>query len=144
MIAVSGCLLGEKCRYDGGSCPDADIIKMAAGAKHMILCPEMAGGLQSPRPPAEISGGNGFDVLDGRARVIDKSGRDVTQEFLVGARVVLDLCLKNGVEAVYFKDKSPSCGTARIYDGTFQGVLKGGPGVCAALLIRNGVEVKPV
>jgi len=144
VIAVSGCLLGKNCRYDGRSCPDERIIQMAGMTEHIIICPEAMGHLQSPRPPAEIEGGNGFDVLDGRARVLDSDGADVTKEFIQGAQTVLDICRKKGVEAVYLKEKSPSCGVGKIHDGTFAGVLKEGPGVCTALLLRNGIRVVPV
>jgi uncharacterized protein YbbK (DUF523 family) len=97
--------------------------------------------LTNPREPSEIVGGDGFDVLDGRAKVKSRDGRDVTAEFIKGAEAVLELCGKYSADEVLLKAKSPSCSVGRIYDGTFTGTLRPGFGVTAALLKRNNIKV---
>lgn len=141
MIAVSECLNGVPCRYDGKSKPDErvrELVKKGA----VCICPEVLGGLETPRSPAEIQGGDGYDVLDGRARVVTKDGRDVTEAYIAGAERALEICRKNGVTEAVLKAKSPSCGSGAIYDGSFTGRLKAGFGVAAALLERNGIAVR--
>ena len=144
MIIVSRCLLGHKCRYDGGSKPNEEIIKLLKGNDLVGICPECLGGLEIPRPPAEISGGDGADVLNGRARVKDLRGRDVTEQFLHGACAALETAKAAGAKTALLKSKSPSCGAGEIYDGGFTGTLREGDGVTAALFKREGIEVKPV
>lgn len=102
------------------------------------VCPEQLGGLSTPRRPAEIIGGDGFDVLRGRAKVIDSAGKDVTAYFLKGAREVLTIVRLNQVTRVYLKEGSPSCGTTQI---VFKKKKRSGSGVTAALLIKEGIEV---
>jgi len=99
------------------------------------------GGLPTPRPPAEIVGGDGDDVLEGRARVVSAAGEDVTAQFLAGAREALRLAGAVGAKAAILKERSPSCGSGAIYDGTFRGAVRAGQGVTAALLRRHGVQV---
>ncbi len=143
-IAVSACLAGIPCRYDGKSQPDPDIVKLVAEGKAITICPECLGGLPIPRIPAEIAGGSGEDVLDGKARVIASDGKtkiDVTEAFLNGAESALAIVRSNGIHRVVLKANSPSCGCGMIYDGTFSGSKKQGNGVTAALLIRNGIDV---
>jgi uncharacterized protein YbbK (DUF523 family) len=141
MIFVSACLTGERCRYDGKSTPDENMIKMVKNGKAVAACPEVMAGAKTPRIPAEIIGGDGFDVLDGKAKIFDKEGNDKTEEFLKGANLTLELCKKESVSKAILKARSPSCGSGIIYDGSFKGRLKGGFGVAAALLSRSGVEV---
>jgi len=141
MIVVSACLAGEKCRYDGGSSPDKDIIKLVKSGEAISICPEEEGGLSSPRAPAEISGGDGYDVLDGKARVINIEGKDMTEDFIRGAERTLETAKKHGIKKAVLKKRSPSCGMCEIYDGNFRCELKKGDGVTAALLMRNGIEV---
>ena len=141
MIVVSACLAGKKCRYDGSAKTNGEVMRLVREGKAVCACPEAMSGLKIPRPPAEIRGGDGFDVLCGRAGVYNKEGKCVTQEFLNGARKFLAYVRKNGADEVWLKSKSPSCGAGRIYDGTFEGVLREGCGVTCALLLKSGIKV---
>lgn len=141
MDIASACLTGKRCRYDGESREDARIKKMYEEGLIIPVCPELAGQLPVPRCPSEITGGDGFDVLAGCARVIAKDGSDRTQEFIKGALKTLEMAQKHGAERAYLKSKSPSCGCGRIYDGTFSGVLREGDGVACALLKKHGIKV---
>ncbi len=108
----------------------------------MTICPEMAGGMPVPRPPAEIeNGASGLDVLEGRARVLEITGADVTDEFIAGANKALAFAKQHGCAYALLIDGSPSCGSIAIYDGTFSGVKHAGHGVTAALLSRAGIKV---
>ncbi|HLV59896.1 MAG TPA: DUF523 domain-containing protein, partial [Fredinandcohnia sp.] len=104
------------------------------------LCPEVAGGLPVPRPPAEIQGGDGRDVLAGRARVATREG-DVTAFFLAGAEAALAAARAHGVVAAVLKERSPSCGVRQVYDGSFSGQRRSGMGVTAARLEAAGIPV---
>lgn len=131
-ILVSACLLGLPCRYDGRSVPCPALVKAAEkGVRLVPFCPEIYGGLPTPRVPAERQGG----------RVVTRDGRDVTAEYRRGAEEALRLCRLFGCAAAILKEKSPSCGGGRIYDGTFTGALVEGDGVTAALLRANGIRV---
>ncbi|WP_042200989.1 DUF523 domain-containing protein [Paenibacillus camerounensis] len=141
MIMVSSCLAGMKVRYNGTDCLEKSLKTLFDGGQAVAVCPELLGGFATPREPAEIVGGTGRDVLDGRARVIDRSGKEVTAMYLEGARITLDTALQFGVSTVVLKSNSPSCGSAMIYNGEFTGVKIPGEGVTAALLRRNGIEV---
>ncbi|PAV69484.1 hypothetical protein WR25_23638 [Diploscapter pachys] len=105
------------------------------------LCPEVAGGLPTPRPPAEIPGGQGGAVLDGQAQVLTVTGDDVSDAFLAGARLALELVRRHGIRVAVLKSGSPSCGNLQTYDGSFSGVKVAGEGVTTALLRREGVQV---
>lgn len=107
----------------------------------MLTCPEVDGGLGTPRPAAEIVGGDGHDVLDGKARVVTEGGRDVTAEYVRGAELALAAARAAGATTAILKSRSPSCGRGRIYDGSFTRTAVVGDGVTAALLQRNGIEV---
>lgn len=141
MILVSACLAGLPCRYNGSAKTDRECSKMVAGGEAIVFCPEVASGLPTPRTPCEIVGGDGGDVLDGRAKVIDVNGRDCTEFFVLGAKKALEFVKINNINAAYLKSLSPSCGCGTIYDGSFSGVKIEGDGVLAALLKRNGIEV---
>lgn len=130
-IIVSACLLGVSCRYDGKSVPCPEVIALLDKYILIPVCAEILGGLPTPRSPAEIVGD----------RVINKDGIDVTENYMRGAREVLRLCRLYGVKKAILKEKSPSCGSKLIYDGTFSRTLKDGNGICAALLRENGIEV---
>ena len=130
-ILVSACLLGEKCRYDGGGKPDGELMNALKGHKIVPVCPEKLGGLPIPRPPAEIKGG----------RVVSRTGADVTEEFRRGAARVLEIAKGTGCTLAVLKERSPSCGRGKVYDGTFSGILIEGDGVTARLLMENGVRV---
>jgi uncharacterized protein YbbK (DUF523 family) len=142
-ILVSACLLGRPVRYDGtGKRSDHRLFeRWRAEGRLVPVCPEVHGGLPVPRPPAEIRGGLGGDVLDGRARVVTRGGEDVTTYFLEGARQALAQARANGVRMAILKESSPSCGVGRIYDGTFSGAAVPGEGVTTALLERHGIAV---
>ncbi len=130
-ILVSACLLGERCRYDGMSKPESDIIALEGRHELIPVCPEVLGGLQTPRAPAEICG----------SRVINSEGKDVTAQYSLGAQKALEIALENGCTLAILKEKSPSCGKGRVYDGSFSRSLKVGDGITAALLISNGITV---
>ncbi len=141
-ILVSRCLLGHRVRYDGGASGPFDLLEQWIEEGRVVpLCPEVAGGLPTPRAAAEIPGGQGVEVLDGTAAVITTDGEDVSAQFLEGARQALDLVQKHGIRVAVLKANSPSCGNLLTYDGTFSGVKVNGEGVTAALLKRHGVRV---
>ncbi len=142
-ILVSSCLVGRRVRYDGAAKPvDADLFeRWRAEGRLVPFCPEVSGGLAVPRPPAEIVGGDGHDVLDGTARVRTAAGEDVTAEFLRGAELALDAARRSGARIALLKEGSPSCGSSRVYDGTFTGTSMPGEGVTTALLERAGIRV---
>ena len=145
LILVSACLLGVACRYDGRTCPDAKLNALATQGKLVPFCPEVAGGLPTPRLPAEIAGAfdglDGHAVLDGQTGVQRIGGADVTEPFLAGAQAALALVKRLGIQQAILKANSPSCGVDRTHDGRFSGSLVPGDGVTAALLKRNGIEV---
>ena len=143
MLIVSKCLTGCPCRYDGQSKPVPAIAAMAGRGEAIAVCPEQMGGLPTPRVPAELTG-SGEDVLDGRARVMTRDGRDVTEEYVKGAHAALAEAKRVGADRAVLKAKSPSCGMGRVYDGSFSGALTDGNGVTAALLIRNGIKVEVI
>lgn len=141
-ILVSRCLLGHRVRYDGGASGPFDQLQQWLDEGRVVpLCPEVAGGLPTPRAAAEIPGGQGAQVLDGDAAVITTDGEDVTVQFLSGAHQALDLVREHGIRIAVLKANSPSCGNLLTYDGTFSGVKVSGEGVTAALLKRHGVRV---
>ncbi|WP_047153162.1 DUF523 domain-containing protein [Aneurinibacillus tyrosinisolvens] len=141
MKIVSACLMGCQCRYDKKDNRVEQIEQLVKEGKAVPVCPEQLGGLPTPRPPAEIVGGDGFDVLDGKARVIDDRGNDVTADFIQGAQQALRIAQTAGAAEAVLKERSPSCGSAAIYDGTFSKTKRTGVGVTAALFIRNGIAV---
>lgn len=100
--------------------------------------PEQLGGLPTPRSRSEINGGDGFDVLQGQARVVNSGGKDVTQFFLKGAKETLKIARLNNIKKAYLKERSPSCGTLKIIS---KKKVKSGPGVTAGLLMERGIEV---
>lgn len=142
VILVSACLVGIPCRYDGGSCPHDQLQALATQGDVLPICPEVMGGLPTPRPSAEIQGGDGGDVLAGRARVVNIEGTDVTAEFLAGAQKALGIARRWGIKEAILKARSPSCSVGRTYDGSFSDRLVEGDGVTAALLKREGIIVK--
>lgn len=143
-ILISACLLGMPVRYDGRGKPflHPALQKWQAEGRLVALCPEMSAGLPVPRPPAEIEPGmTGEDVLQGRARVMEVTGGDVTAAFLKAAENALALARREGCAQALLIDGSPSCGSAAIYDGRFAGMRHAGMGVTAALLSREGIAV---
>ena len=143
-VLVSACLLGHPVRYDGRSVPgDHAVLARWLDAGQVVpLCPEVAGGLPIPRPPAEIEpGADATAVLAGRARVMTVSGQDATQPFVDGAQQALDLARRRGIRIAVLKEGSPSCGSGYVYDGSFSGQRQPGAGVTARLLAGAGVRV---
>lgn len=130
-ILVSACLLGIPCRYDGQS--KAHPLARALCEKHHVVpvCGEIFGGLPTPRPPAEIQGD----------RVVTRDGQDVTEAYRRGAEAAAQLARLTGAQAAVLKERSPSCGSGAVYDGTFSGVLTEGWGITAALLRQQGLQV---
>ncbi|MDY0882497.1 DUF523 domain-containing protein [Dongia soli] len=142
-VLISACLMGEAVRYDGRAAGDggALLTDWQREGRLVVICPELSGGLPVPRPPAEIRGGNGSDVLAGSARIVTPDGDDVTENFLQGASATLALAQNHGVTVAILKQRSPSCGSREIYDGRFVGNRIAGEGVTAALLRRHGITV---
>lgn len=130
-ILVSACLVGRPCRYDGKSKPVPELVKLYEEGKAVLVCPECDGGLSTPRVPAERQG----------ERVINKNGEDTTEFYNKGAQHALDLCREYGIKKAVLKSKSPSCGTDKIYDGSFTGTLTEGAGFTTELLRENGITV---
>jgi len=141
MILVSSCLAGLEVRYDGKHNLIDSIQELVQEGKAIMVCPELLGGLSTPREPAEIVGGRGEDVLDGTAAVVTKSGADVTEPFIRGAYETLNKAQGLKATLVVLKENSPSCGSTHIYNGKFENEKVPGEGVTAALLRRNGIEV---
>jgi len=134
-IFVSACLLGMACRYDSNSKPLVQLTKLLNDQQMIIpFCPEVQGGLETPRSPAEIIKGEGLTVLEGKAKVLSGDGKDVTAEFIRGAEVVFQMADAFNPQLIILKSNSPSCGLGWIYDGSFNGKLKMGDGVAAARL----------
>jgi len=140
-VLVSACLVGKTCRYDRTHCLVREVQNLMLTTEVVMACPEELGGLFTPREQAEIIGGVGEDVLDGRARVVNKSGVDLTDYYLRGAEAFLAMAKEYDVAAVIVKSGSPSCGFGFIPDGTFSGERKDGNGVAVALLKRHGIVV---
>jgi uncharacterized protein YbbK (DUF523 family) len=142
-VLVSACLLGERVRYNGDAATSASpvLTKWLTERRIVPFCPELAGGLSVPRPPAEIQGEGGRAVLTGAARVITVHGVDVTESFLQGARLAVDRATSEGVGLAVLKEGSPSCGSGFIYDGSFSGVRTLQKGVTAALFEERGIRV---
>ena len=131
MMIVSACLAGFPCRYDGKSKPCAEMVELVKAGKAIPVCPEQLGGLPTPRPPCEILAG----------RVVDRNGADRTESFQQGAQAVLTLAQTYGAAQALLQNRSPSCGTGWIYDGTFSKTLIAGDGITARLLQENGIQV---
>lgn len=141
-ILVSRCLLGQRVRYDGGAHGPFSLLERWQQEGRIVpLCPEVAGGLPTPRAPAEIAGGQGAQVLDGLLPVLTVEGEDVTAAFVEGAQQALALVAQYGIRIAVLKARSPSCGNRETYDGSFSGTKVAGEGVTAAALRRAGVQV---
>ena len=129
--AVSACLCGQRCRYDGDANLFLPARELFLSGQAIPVCPECAGGLPTPRPPCEIQDG----------RVMDCHGADRTAAFLSGAKRCVSAVQLFGISHALLKERSPSCGCGAIYDGSFTGTLTGGDGTAAELLCANGVQV---
>ncbi|CAM2069722.1 DUF523 domain-containing protein [Sulfidibacter corallicola] len=142
-ILVSACLLGEKVRHDGRhKLSDHPVLaRWREEGRIVPVCPEVAGGLPTPRPPAEIFDGDGDAVWRGEAKVRNRHDTDVTEPFTKGAEQALALAVDQGARLAVLKAKSPSCGVGLIYDGSFSGNLIPGSGVTASLLESHDIRV---
>jgi uncharacterized protein YbbK (DUF523 family) len=140
-VLVSACLAGLATTHDGRAKPHPKVLELVRQGKAILVCPEQLGGLPTPRSEAEIAAGDGGSVLDGSSRVLDSEGRDVTENFLRGAREAAKVARLAASTKAILKARSPSCGAGRIYDGSFSGMLKSGEGVTAAALRRAGLDV---
>ncbi len=141
MIIVSACLCGINCKYNGGNNLDLRVLKLLKEGKAMPVCPEQLGGQETPRAPHEIVNGCGYDVLNGKARILGPEGDDVTQQFIKGAYETLRIAEETSASIAILKARSPSCGVSQIYDGTFNGNKRQGNGVTAQLLLSKGIKV---
>lgn len=130
-IAVSACLLGDNCKYNRGNNYSEKLVEFLKDYQVISLCPEVLGGLPTPRKPAEI--------VDGRVKL--KNGDSVDYEFRKGALIALEKVLENQVDLVILQSRSPSCGVNKIYDGSFSGKLIEGSGVFAKLLKDKGIAM---
>lgn len=130
-VLVSACLLGENCKYSGGNNYNEKIAEFVKGKEVIPVCPEVAGGLPTPRTPAEIVNG----VVTG------KDGKVVDKEFRLGARRIIESIDPKEIEFAILQARSPSCGSKHIYDGTFSGKLIEGQGVFAKALCDLGIKV---
>lgn len=141
-ILISPCLLGIRTRWDEGCEEIEELINLVKSGQAVFLCPEQLGGLTTPRVPAEIERGKtAKDVLNGEAMVLAKTGKDVTDQFVVGAQRILEFCQRLGVEVAVMKSGSPSCGSKQTYDGSYTGTMIAGKGITAELLEKNGIKV---
>ena len=137
-VLISACLLGVKCRYDG----DKKAVKLLHDAPRILpipICPEQLGGLPTPRPASNLIGGDGRDVIDGKARLVNDSGVDVTENFIRGGKEACLLARITGAKRAILKDKSPSCGTTMV---KISGRWTNGVGVAAAMLEDMGIEIE--
>jgi len=132
-LLISRCLLGDPCRYDGASKPLPAETLQALRARYTLVpvCPEVLGGLDTPRTPSERQG----------ERVVSAAGEDVTAQYRRGAAIALETAQREAVAAALLKERSPSCGKGQIYDGSFSRTLSPGNGVTAELLLENGFAV---
>lgn len=130
-ILVSACLLGVDCRYCGTGLPNEAVLKLRNNHNLIPVCPEQLGGLTTPRIPVELKDGKAFD----------KENNDVTRQFQKGAEEALKIARLLDCTTAILKSNSPSCGYGKIYDGTFEGVLKDGNGITAAKLAKNEIKV---
>jgi uncharacterized protein YbbK (DUF523 family) len=140
-ILVSACLVGMRTRWDGTPATESRILELADSCEVVPICPEVMGGLATPRRSSEIESGDGNSVLDGCARVISEDGADVTDAYLEGARRALAAAERHGAGVAYLKDRSPACGGREIKR---KGRVMAGQGVCAAALARAGIRVVTV
>ena len=132
-LLVSACLVGVNCKYSGGNNALPPELLAALEEKYRLvpICPERDGGLPTPRLPSERKG----------KRVLNRAGEDVTEAFRRGAQLALETARREGCRLALLKERSPSCGSGEIYDGSFSGTLIPGNGVAAALLKEHGIAV---
>ncbi|SFE26876.1 DUF523 domain-containing protein [Peptostreptococcus sp. D1] len=141
-IIVSGCLLGNNCKYNGDNNYNEDVIKFLENKDYIVICPEEMGKMNTPRPPSEIQFSKTADeVFRNEAKVLNIEGVDVTKYFVDGANMALEIARRNDCKLAILKDGSPSCGSNYVYNGNFEGKRINGKGVCAQLFEKNGIKV---
>ena len=141
MYLISACLCGVNCKYNGKNNLNNRCLELLREEKDILVCPEQLGGLSTPREPAELIG-NTREVLEGiDGKIISISGKDVTEEFLKGAKETLKIAKAIGAKKAILKEGSPSCGCNFIYDGSFSGNKIRGKGLTAYMLEREGIKV---
>ncbi|MFY2561488.1 DUF523 domain-containing protein [Corallococcus terminator] len=139
VVLVSACLLGEACRYDGRAQRSERVLAALTGKAVVPICPEVGSGLPIPRPPVDLCGGTGVDVWAGKARALEREARtDRTEDFQRGALLALEAARRFEVTVALLKEKSPSCGSQRVYEA---GVLRPGEGITTALLRSEDITV---
>ncbi|WP_425449168.1 DUF523 domain-containing protein [Dethiothermospora halolimnae] len=136
MYIVSACLAGISCRYDGKHNLNKDILNLLKEGKAILVCPEQLGGLSTPRVPCEIKKDS-----EGNIKVINKEGKDVTENFIKGAKETLKIAKDVDATIAILKSRSPSCGYKEIYDGTFSGKRIKGNGITGELLSKEGIKI---
>ena len=137
-IIISACLLGPKCRYDGGNSQISELDHL--DLDFIPVCPEEAGELGIPRPPAELTE-FAKDVVEGRGKIINKNGDNVTQQFLDGSKKEISKLKSSNAQIAILKSRSPSCGYGQVYEGTFTGNLCKGNGIFSQICEDEGVKV---
>ena len=133
-IMVSACLLGENCKYNGGNNSSPELLSLLSGHEVIPVCPEVLGGLPTPRVPAEIVNGT----------VTNRDGMSVDDAFRQGAKKGLEIALREKPDLIILQSRSPSCGVKEIYDGTFTGKRIPGHGVFAEMAMQAGFRVADV
>ena len=128
-IAVSACLLGRNCKYNGGNNFNSKVIELKERYQLVTICPESFGGLPIPRVPSEIRNG----------KVYSLDGKDVTTNFISGSQKAVEIVEKENIKIAILKANSPSCGVKHVYDGTFTGKKIVGMGICAQMLSQKGI-----
>lgn len=130
-VIVSACLAGDNCKYNGGNNLNQKMMDFLKSHEIIKVCPEVLGGLPTPRPSAEIVGG----------QVMNTEGKNITKEFTLGAQIAFEIVKKKNPELIILQSRSPSCGIKQIYDGTFSGHKISGHGLFAALCIEAGYKI---
>ena len=138
-VIISACLLGVKCRYNAKSAKNPRLLKKLKGITVIPICPEQLGGLPTPREKSHIVQGTAFEVLSGKGKVMTKSKKDITENFIRGAKESYKIAKLTGAKIAYLKDKSPSCGVNKIYSK--KGKIVKGQGVTAALFSLKEIKV---
>ena len=131
VILVSACLLGHNCKYNGKNNKNEKVLEYTKDKYVIPVCPEVFGNLSIPRLPSEIIGN----------KVVNKRGKDVTNNFIDGANKTLEIAKKLNVKRALLKQKSPSCGCGKIYDGNFTNTIINGDGITTRILKENNIEV---
>lgn len=137
MFLVSACLLGVNCKYNGKNNKNDKVIEFLKDKKFIMVCPEELGGLSTPRIPCEIVS----EKINNNIEIINKEGKNLTENFLKGANEVLQIAKNNNIKKAILKSKSPSCGKGLIYDGSFTSRLIKGDGITTRLLKKNKINI---